>query len=312
MKKGGGFASSFFHVLPYSQMLSFFTKKQPYVLERKKPVRRLSPFHLQIIIGVVIALSLALLITAVWYVSNRPSFQIIDVDVVGGVTIPHSVVKETVEAGLVGNYMRIIPKRFIPFYPQDAVAQRLMEVPRMKNVHVEHVGDQKLVVAFDEYVPFGLWCEAKDSKNCLFIDTAGFAFTSAPALEGSAFVRYVDMLRKPELKVSSFDEAFIKNTTKFAELLRDSLSLYVTHVEKIGGYDIEYTIAGGGVIKVAERMSPEETFSNLKTILESKEFSHIEPGAFQYIDLRFGDKVFVSEAPVATATTTASTTSINE
>jgi hypothetical protein len=56
-----------------------------------------------------------------------------------------------------------------------------------------------------------------------------------------------------------------------------------------------YHIAGGGIIKVTTRMTTAETLSNLKTILDSKEFSHLEPGNFKYIDLRYGNKVFVNE-----------------
>lgn len=287
-------------------MISFFKKKQPYVLERKKTTPRSSPFRLQLIFGGVLLTVIALLITGVWYLTRVSSFLIVDIEVVGGVTIPHSAVTEKVESVLVGNYLRLIPKRFIPFYPQDAILMVLQDIPRMKQVHVEHVGEQKLAILFDEYLPTALWCEAKESKNCLFIDSSGFAFTTAPLLEGSAFVRYIDSKRKPELKVASFDPAFTQNTTRFTELLRDSLSLYVTHIEKKDGYDIEYTLAGGGVIKVAERIPSETTFKNLETILNSKEFEHIKPGEFQYIDLRFGDKVFVSEEPVLASSTASS------
>ena len=297
-----------FHVLPYSSMFSFFTKKKPYVLSRKKIAHPLSPFRVQIIVGIAIVVIFSLIVACVWYIAHRPSFQIVAIEVVGGVTIPHTVIEEKTNSVLASDYLRLIPRRFIPFYPQDAITLALLDIPRMKQVHVEHVGAQKLAVAFEEYVPTALWCEATDSKNCLFIDSDGFAFTSAPALEGSAFVRYVDSVRKPELKTHSFDETFIKSSTQFTELLRDVLSLYVTHIEKIGEYDIEYTIAGGGVIKVALKTAPAKTFENLQTILSSKEFKHIQPGAFQYIDLRFGDKVFVSEK----ATVSSSTTSINE
>ncbi len=291
-------------------MISFFKKKQLYVLERKKITPRLSPFRLQLIFGVVLLAVIALLITGVWYLTRVSSFLIVDIEVVGGVTIPHSVIKEKVEGELVGNYMRLIPKRFIPFYPQDAIIMVLQDIPRMKQVHVEHVGEQKLAILFDEYIPEALWCEAKESRNCLFIDASGFAFTTAPLLEGSALVRYIDNKRKPEFMVASFDSAFIQNTTRLTSLLRDSLSLYVTHIEKKDGYDTEYTLAGGGVIKVAERIPSETTFKNLETILSSKEFEHIKPGEFQYIDLRFGDKVFVNEEQVV-ATSTASTIEIN-
>ena len=44
--------------------------------------------------------------------------------------------------------------------------------------------------------------------------------------------------------------------------------------------------------------SPASVIENLKTILVSEEFSHLKPGNFQYIDLRFGNKIFVNEEEV--------------
>jgi len=40
------------------------------------------------------------------------------------------------------------------------------------------------------------------------------------------------------------------------------------------------------------------TVNNLNVVLTSDEFTDIQPGGFQYIDLRFGNKVFVNETPV--------------
>jgi hypothetical protein len=55
-----------------------------------------------------------------------------------------------------------------------------------------------------------------------------------------------------------------------------------------------------------------ETLSNLETILASGTFTHLKPGNFQYVDLRFGSKVFVNEAPVASSTPETTDTEILE
>ncbi len=98
-------------------------------------------------------------------------------------------------------------------------------------------------------------------------------------------------------------------TESFIVLLEEQLSLYVTHVHKRSTYDVEYTISGGGIIKVSQSIKMQESFENLQTILSSEEFMHISPGSFQYIDLRFGDKVFVNEVmgTDVMSTTTATT-----
>jgi hypothetical protein len=111
----------------------------------------------------------------------------------------------------------------------------------------------------------------------------------------------------PEVGQTGFEMPFMKDTEVFVRLLEENLALYTTHIEKMGNYDVWYTISGGGLIKVSQSIPMEESFENLQTILLSEEFKHIEPGSFQYIDLRFGEKIFVNEAVGGTASSTATT-----
>lgn len=293
-------------------MFSFFSKKESPVLRKKVQKRRLSQLQLQLLIGAGIGVVVTLLVAAVWYVTHIASLQITQIEVVGGTTIPHSVIESQVDTILTGTYARLIPKHFRMFYPHSELVERIKSIERVKNVHVEVTQAQTLTVVFDEYVPYALWCAKADSESCLFIDATGFAFAQAPSLEGSAFVRYVEASSSPKVSEQSFDVAYIKETSLFIDELKEKLSLYVTHVAKVGTYDIEYTISGGGIIKVSQSKSMQDTFKNLEIILHSKEFEHIAPGAFQYIDLRFGDKVFVNEAPIGSiASTTASSSKIH-
>ena len=90
----------------------------------------------------------------------------------------------------------------------------------------------------------------------------------------------------------------------------DELNLNIIQVEKTAEDEVTYHIAGGGELKVTMRMSNDETIDNLETILLSDEFSHISPGNFQYIALRYGNKIFVhEEEPVVEGGSTSTATS---
>lgn len=293
----------------HTSMRAFFKKfkrnTQPVVLRKKVAKRRLTQLQLQILTGCSIVVTVALLCTLVYFVTRVESFQLRTVEVIGGQTIPHDAIVKVVESGIEGSYFKLVPKRFIPFYPHDALVESIFAFNRVKNVAIERSDNQTLAVVFEEYTPYALWCEHKDTESCLFIDSVGYAFSPAPVLEGSAFVRYVENGVTPQIKNASFDGDYIKQTNTFIENLKEKLSLYVTHVTKVGNYDVEYTISGGAIIKVSQTIPMEKTFENLETILKSKEFADTEPGSFQYIDLRFGDKVFVNEAKEVTATSSA-------
>ena len=52
-------------------------------------------------------------------------------------------------------------------------------------------------------------------------------------------------------------------------------------------------------------MPATDVVENLLVVLASPEFSHLNPGNFSYIDLRFGEKVFVNEIGEVPETETA-------
>lgn len=274
------------------------TKLQQRMNKKKVVDRPVSMLRTQITVGLCITIVLGLVITGVWYGTRVASLQITEVSIVGGYTIPHPEIEEKVRQRLTGTYFLLVPHTFRLFYPENAIIENIKSIARVKNVHLELVEGQELAVVFEEYRPYALWCESHDTKECLFLDEFGFAFSEAPDLTGGAFVRYIDTEHTPERKTQAFESTFIKNTQSFVEMLADELDLYVTHVEKVQDLDVEYTVSGGGVLKVSQLVDMEKSFDNLKAILNSEDFIHLQNGAFQYIDLRFGDKIFLNEEGV--------------
>lgn len=276
-------------------MFTGLQRKKLTAKKKKKKARERTIPRVQIYIGIGITIVIALLLTAIYYGSRIASLQITEIQVHGGYTIPHDIVRSEVDALLVGSYFHLVPHTFSWTYPQRSITQQLAEIPRLKQSAVSLEG-QTLTVVFDEYQPAALWCTIETS-DCYFIDQTGFAFSKAPDLTGGAFIRYGEKGKKVAIKTQAVDHEFLKTSKDFAEKLADELGLYVTHVTILDALDVEYVVSGGGVVKVSRRMDLDTTFENLRTILLSENFIHLDTGEFQYIDLRFGDKVFVNEEP---------------
>lgn len=293
----------------------FSTKRFPKTPSSRRTQKR-SGLRRQIGVGVLLILVISLVLTAVWYGTRIARLTIIEIEVIGGETIDHTVLEELAEQSLVGTYYRLVPKQFAYTYPREVITERIKRLERVRNVEVKRVSGQKLLIVFEEYVPVALWCETLESTECLFLDHTGYAFAPAPKLQGGAFLRYSDVAEPVKIGVQPFDKEFIARTNNLVIATYDQLGLNIRQVIKTGPQEVEYHIAGGGVVKVSLLVSAEDTFENLATILGSKEFEHLAPGNFQYIDLRFGNKVFVNEeiAPTpggegATSTATSSTSS---
>lgn len=276
---------------------------------KNKVIRRQSTSKMLLIKQSLVGIFLAILVSSAawgfWHFTRIDSLTIKDVDVVGGETVSHDEIIYLVNQKLQGEYFHFIPRHFAWFYPKDEILESISSIDRIKNIHLERDGGEKLLVAFEEYRPVALWCKEVASKNCLFLDSNGYAFAAAPVLDGGAFLRYSEVGREPEVKTESFDGEFIEETNSFMLSVYDTLGLNIVQVERQNEDDVIYHIAGGGIIKTSTRMSTADTLENLTAILNSKEFEHIEPGNFKYIDLRFGNKVFVNEEMEPMATTTA-------
>ncbi len=247
----------------------------------------------QVLVGIAIAFFLTAFGGVVYYVSHIESLQIAQVEVKGGYTIEHADIEEIANRTLQGNYFLLVPKRFFWTYPRNSIRAQIEALPRVKEVRMKRIG-QTLSIVFDEYQPVALWCNNSSEEECFFLDKSGFAFAQAPELTGSAFVRYSQNNKSVSVKSQAVDRDFLRESQAFAEQLANVLGLYVTHVRIDNELDISYTVSGGGVLKVSRRMPLRDTFENLQTILTSEEFSDLESGEFAYIDLRFGDKIFVN------------------
>lgn len=248
----------------------------------------------QILIGLGVFSVIALVITTIWYVTRLPAFTITSVTAAGGETIDVGEVQARAERELEGAYGTLIPKRFFALYPRSAIYEAVGGVERIKDVSVTRTSRNQLSVTFNEYTPFALWCAELSDEQCFFIDERGYAFASAPNLSGGSFVRYRSGALAPAigLSVLSFEDFW--NTVTFTKLL-ETQGRYISSVEVDSMRDVYYGLVGGGELRAALTQSPETIVENVRTIFASKEFAHLRPGNFKYIDLRFGNKVYVNE-----------------
>ena len=270
---------------------------------RKRSAR--STYIIQVLKGIFILTFFFGLGWGVWHVTRLPALTISEIEVSGGDTIKHSVVREAVEAELEGSYIAFIPKTFTFLYPAAAVESSVSAIPRIKNVEIVKYDKKKLRVTFDEYEPHALWC-TEEHDHCLLVDADGFAFTDAPNLSGGSLLRFVVEDTPLLLRKHMLPKQQLTAVVAFTEEIKNKFGFTVEEVLYEQNKDVTYTLVGGGKLLTSSKDSIEVALNNLETVLSSENFLHLRPDNFQYIDLRFGNKVFVNEelGSEETATTT--------
>lgn len=265
-------------------------------------------FKHQIFWGVFRLVVLALCGVLVWYVTRLEFLTVSAVTVTGGETISHEDVQGALMDELRGAYFLVVPKRFTYLYPHERMMEVLKKNPRMHNVHIERANRTSLSVSFEEYIPYGLWCIAgREPAFCYLLTRDGYAFAEAPALTGGTLVRHTVEGVEEITPGTVIDAATLSAIDTFIARAETELGFRITSLLHTKDGDIQFMINGGGSIFVAKGKDFSETFENVKLVLASKEFTHIKPGNFKYIDARFSNKIFVNEEmaveePVATTT----------
>jgi hypothetical protein len=246
-------------------------------------------------VGIGLLSFVGLLLWGVWYVVRLPALTIDQVLVTGGETISHELIQTEVEAELEGEYWQFVPRRFAWTYPYAEIIAVLQATPRVRDPQLERQG-KALRVTLAEYEPVALWCndDTATSTACVFLDDNGYGFAAAPTLEGGTFIRFV---RDGQSATTS---AVFADGDDFAQLreleaLLEAFGWPVARIEFDQARDAFMFLVGGGELKVSLLLSPTETVENLTAVLSAEAYQHFLPGNFEYIDLRFGNKVFVSE-----------------
>jgi hypothetical protein len=161
-----------------------------------------------------------------------------------------------------------------------------------------------LHITVDEYIPYALWCHEHHESDCLFVDNNGVAFAPAPDLEGGSLYRFFTLGTVPTIQSVLREGQTLTQVVTIAESLETNFLLPVTKIELDAVGDVFFRVVGGGEIKTTLSQTATTTLENLALVLSADEFSAIAPGTFQYIDLRFGNKVFVNDTLPVVATST--------
>lgn len=256
----------------------------------------LSPLAKQLLLGSFLLCLLAGVTYGVYTMTRVSKWQVATVAVSGGETVSHEAVEQAAEESLEGEYYALVPKTFVLTVPEDAIRDAVEEIPRVKDVAIEQVG-QELRVAFTEYEPYALLCHA---ETCFFVDETGVVFASAPHLTGRTLLRIevpdeivVGSMPLPTERVAWF--------VNLRDLLHEKFSWSVRSMAFQGddGVAIFFTES---TLYVSAQSTPEKIVSDIEQILASKEFAHLEPENIEYVDMRYGNKVFVKEVGAESAT----------
>ncbi len=293
----------------YCQTLSLsqFMQKRtilnsPRLLELKNRRRKIF-FNKIFLIFTILLLAFAGLI----YVSRLKQLNISEVKIVGNKVEDNKEVIKIVERNLSGHYLWLFPKKNIFLYPKNAIKNDLMmKFNRFKDISLSIKDEQVLEVEVGEREGLYAWCgenlpTGDIQHECYLMDENGYIFAEAPYISGEVYFKFYGL---QEIDGSPLGVNFLNEN--FQKFILFKKSLEQIGLKPVAAYtkdniDIKLFLARGKSVL----MGPQVTFkidSDLDKLAENLQSAlSTEPllsnfknkySSLEYIDLRFGNKVY--------------------
>jgi cell division septal protein FtsQ len=231
------------------------------------------------------------------WLSRLHVLAIDSVVVKGNSAVSESDINEIVQAHIRGAYAFLIPRSNRLLYPKEAIAASVLHsLKRVEAVDL-NVDGNDLVVTLSERKPSYVWCaghpETSGTKDCYFLDESGLIFSSAPQFSGNAYVAFYGIV-KDENPIGSMYLArdVFKDFDRLIEFLNSKdAHPYALVASEDGLYELYLERGGKLLFKSGQDMAV--LISNVELIMKNTElFSKKNASKLQYIDFRFGNKVY--------------------
>jgi hypothetical protein len=261
-------------------------------MKRKKRLPWHRPWLLSMLgMGAVVAVSI--------YTLRYPGWQINDIQVSGNRTILSKDIESVIFREIAGGYASIIPRSSFFLTRGEAVGRVLKKnFPRISEVNIVRNFPNQIRVAIYERSAWAILCndgltpEENSDIQCVYIDSEGLALDEAPNSFGSLVVKIKTDFALLKVGEYVLEPARAIRIYSLGEKIEALLSAEIIAYEIFSVLPREMrmrTSEGFSLIVLLED-DPPEIIRVLKSVLEEE--IKERRSRLDYIDLRFGNKVF--------------------
>jgi cell division septal protein FtsQ len=247
-------------------------------------------------IGGLIALAVLVIAGGLIASLYAPFWRIAHLNVEGSQSVSQQLIESQVAKILGGSYFAVFPKDNALLYPKsEIIASLKTRFPALSQVNVSLTDLTALDIKVSEYGPYALWCgEAADANApCYLMDQDGTAYATAMSYEGSGYVRYYGAatgkaLPRQYLSIVQFRAL----RALLSEIENNVAPTQLVSVVVDANNDVRATFGAGFTLIFSLNDDGGSVFKHFVLAQTAEPFAGHTLADFEYLDLRFGDKLY--------------------
>ena len=229
-----------------------------------------------------------LLISGTAYVSNLEKLKISQIEISDTTFFDKTEIQKIAEQEIQGSYLYFFNKNNIFLLPRKNIVKRAKEYSQtIKSVSLNLTGINSIRINVEEYKPVAVWCK----EECYYLNEEGLIFAKASQDYDKNLIKFSNLITdQPVGKTYTNSENF-KKILNLINLF-SNVPLKIISVKAEDG--VTFSLYTDSNIKILYEIGddPEEIANNLNTIIEKDAISKAQLNNIDYIDLRFGNKVY--------------------
>ena len=204
------------------------------------------------------------------------------------------------------HFQNLLLQKNIFLYPRSHIEVEMRTaLSRVESIDISFDSLTSISVVMEERAQFALWCTSRLEGEsvvledaCYFLDEQGLIFSESPQFSGNVYTRYygrIHTISSGPLLMQYMPQFEFEQVHTFISALAQ-FDIPIAHAYAYNDGDVELKTTSGSILFFTTRESTGETLENLTSLLEDAttvpnraEFM----STVQYIDLRFGKKIFL-------------------
>ncbi len=238
---------------------------------------------------------------ALIWLANADFLRIKTVKTAGAKTVVAEVLQAEAKTYMAGKYLYLFPKDNIFLYPKNEIAAKLLTAyPTLKSAVVRAENFSTISIYAEDREPRALWCgnSIASPNPCLLLGEDGVAYAAAPDFSESPYVRYFGELHEGNSNLPQGAKQFL-SPEEFRPLaaLADAVVQSQTTNAVEGVFvnedkDVRMAFTNGFALLFELEDDGGEVFERFTLALTAEPFKSHTLAEFEYLDLRFGDKLY--------------------